>query len=108
MCGAGYGGKPFTVAGEYRRIERPRLLIFTWLPDWQEEALESLVRVPLTLGFCIYCGADPLVRAGPPGPAFGNRIKIRSNARKADEGVDRGRMTRSLPTAACFNSRALR
>jgi len=33
--------------------------------------------MPLTLGFYIYCGADPLVRAGPPGPAFGNRIKIR-------------------------------
>lgn len=35
------------MAGEYREIERPRLLVFTWLPDWQEEALESLVRVDL-------------------------------------------------------------
>ena len=32
-------------------------------------------------------GADPLVRAGPPGPAFTKVIKIRQNARKADEGV---------------------
>jgi len=32
-------------------------------------------------------GADPLVRAGPPGPAFTKVIKIRQNARKAGEGV---------------------
>jgi uncharacterized protein YndB with AHSA1/START domain len=44
MRGAGMGGKPFTVAGEYRTIERPRLLVFTWLPDWQENATETLVR----------------------------------------------------------------
>ena len=37
------GGKPFTVAGEYRKIERPRLPVFTWLPDWYENAAESLV-----------------------------------------------------------------
>jgi hypothetical protein len=35
--------------------------------------------MPLTLRFCECCGgADPLVRAGPPGPAFGNRINIRT------------------------------
>jgi uncharacterized protein YndB with AHSA1/START domain len=37
-------GKPFVLSGEYREIERPRLLVFTWLPDWYEGATESLVR----------------------------------------------------------------
>ena len=41
------GGKPFTVLGAYREIERPRLLVFTWLPDWQENAPETLVRFEL-------------------------------------------------------------
>jgi uncharacterized protein YndB with AHSA1/START domain len=40
-------GKPFNVRGEYREIERPRLLVFTWIPDWDENALESLVRFDL-------------------------------------------------------------
>ncbi len=44
MRGTGLGGKPFSVVGEYRTIERPRLLVFTWLPDWHEGATESLVR----------------------------------------------------------------
>ena len=44
MHGVGMGGKPFRVVGEYRNIERPRLLVFTWLPDWQENAPETLVR----------------------------------------------------------------
>jgi uncharacterized protein YndB with AHSA1/START domain len=47
MRGTGMGGKTFTVAGEYRTIERPSLLVFTWLPDWQENAPETLVRVDL-------------------------------------------------------------
>jgi uncharacterized protein YndB with AHSA1/START domain len=37
-------GRPFTLSGEYREIERPRLLVFTWLPDWYEGATKSLVR----------------------------------------------------------------
>jgi uncharacterized protein YndB with AHSA1/START domain len=41
------GAKTFRVGGEYRTIDRPRLLIFTWLPDWQEDATESLVRFEL-------------------------------------------------------------
>ena len=45
--GVGRGGKPFSVGGEYRKIERPRLLVFTWLPDWEENASESLVRFDL-------------------------------------------------------------
>lgn len=44
MRGNGMGGKPFTVVGEYREIDRPRLLVFTWLPDWYENATETLVR----------------------------------------------------------------
>ncbi len=48
MRGDGIGGRPFTVRGEYRQIEPPRLLIFTWLPDWQEDAFETLVRFDLT------------------------------------------------------------
>jgi uncharacterized protein YndB with AHSA1/START domain len=46
MRGTGYG-KSFTVKGEYFEIERPRLLVFTWLPDWQEAATESMVRFDL-------------------------------------------------------------
>jgi uncharacterized protein YndB with AHSA1/START domain len=45
--GIGRGGKSFTVRGEYRTIERPRLLVFTWLPDWEENAPETLVRFDL-------------------------------------------------------------
>ncbi len=33
MRGTGIGGKALAVAGEYRRIERPRLLEFTWLEE---------------------------------------------------------------------------
>jgi uncharacterized protein YndB with AHSA1/START domain len=47
MRGTGIGGRPFQVVGEYRNIERPRLLAFTWLPDWQGDATESLVRFDL-------------------------------------------------------------
>ncbi|MGH9608420.1 MAG: SRPBCC family protein [Bryobacteraceae bacterium] len=47
MSGAGMGGKPFHVSGEYREIERPRLLVFTWLPNWQGDATESVVRFEL-------------------------------------------------------------
>jgi uncharacterized protein YndB with AHSA1/START domain len=47
MRGIGIGGRPFTVQGIYREIQRPHLLAFTWLPSWQEDALESLVRFEL-------------------------------------------------------------
>jgi uncharacterized protein YndB with AHSA1/START domain len=47
MRGTGLGGKPFLVRGEYRDVEPPRLLVFTWLPDWQGDATESLVRIDL-------------------------------------------------------------
>jgi uncharacterized protein YndB with AHSA1/START domain len=47
MRGIGVGGRPFTVQGVYREIQRPLLLAFTWLPSWQDDALESLVRFDL-------------------------------------------------------------
>ena len=46
MSGTRMGGKVFTIRGEYRAIDRPRFLEFTWLPDWQEP--ETLVRFDLT------------------------------------------------------------
>jgi uncharacterized protein YndB with AHSA1/START domain len=47
MRGTGMGGKPFSVEGKYRVIERPHVLAFTWLPSWDEEATETLVRFEL-------------------------------------------------------------
>lgn len=44
MRGIGVGGRPFTVQGIYREIQRPRVLAFTWLPSWQEDEVETLVR----------------------------------------------------------------
>jgi uncharacterized protein YndB with AHSA1/START domain len=44
MRGIGMGGKPFVITGEYRAIERPHLLAFTWLPDWYDDAAETCVR----------------------------------------------------------------
>ena len=43
----GIAWQAFNVRGEYREIKRPRLLVFTWIPDWDENALESLVRFEL-------------------------------------------------------------
>jgi uncharacterized protein YndB with AHSA1/START domain len=48
MRGNGVGGKPFSVVGTYRIIEPPRALAFTWLPSWDEEASETLVRFDLS------------------------------------------------------------
>jgi uncharacterized protein YndB with AHSA1/START domain len=47
MSGMGMIGRPFKVEGVYRIIERPRVLAFTWLPSWDEEATETLVRFDL-------------------------------------------------------------
>ena len=47
MRGIGVGGEPFTVQGVYRQIQRPRILAFTWLPSWQDNAVETLVRFDL-------------------------------------------------------------
>jgi uncharacterized protein YndB with AHSA1/START domain len=46
MTGTGMQG-PVKVQGEYRRVDRPRLLEFTWLPTWQGDNTESLVRFDL-------------------------------------------------------------
>jgi uncharacterized protein YndB with AHSA1/START domain len=46
MSGTGFG-RPFTVRGEYRTIEPPHVLAFTWLPDWQQNPTETLVRFDL-------------------------------------------------------------
>jgi uncharacterized protein YndB with AHSA1/START domain len=42
------GGRPTSVGGEYRTIEPPHVLVFTWLPSWYENATETLVRFDLT------------------------------------------------------------
>jgi uncharacterized protein YndB with AHSA1/START domain len=47
MSGIGVGGRAFTVQGVYREVQRPRLLTLTWLPSWQDDALETLVRFDL-------------------------------------------------------------
>ncbi len=47
MSGTGMG-KSFLVKGEYRTIEPPRVLAFTWLPDWHQNVVESLVRFDLS------------------------------------------------------------
>lgn len=47
MRGMGMDGKPFTLRGEYRSIERPQLLEFTLLHSWQENASPTLVRFEL-------------------------------------------------------------
>jgi uncharacterized protein YndB with AHSA1/START domain len=47
MSGTGFG-RPFTVKGEYRTIEPSHALAFTWLPDWQPNPTETLVRFDLT------------------------------------------------------------
>ena len=45
MRGTGADDKPFTLRGEYRTVERPAVLEFSWLPDWEEQ--ETLVRFEL-------------------------------------------------------------
>lgn len=47
MRGVGMGGKAFRIEGEYRIIQRPRSIAFTWLPDWNSNMQESLVRFDL-------------------------------------------------------------
>jgi uncharacterized protein YndB with AHSA1/START domain len=47
MRGMRADGQPFIVKGEYRIVQRPSLLEFTWLPDWQDDATESVVRLEL-------------------------------------------------------------
>ncbi len=48
MRGSAMGGKPFVVRGEYRTIDPPRLLEFTWLADWHENEPQMVIRFDLT------------------------------------------------------------
>ena len=48
MRGTAMGGKPFTVRGEYRAVDPPRILEFTWLADWHPDEPNLLVRFDLT------------------------------------------------------------
>lgn len=43
----GMDGNPVSVRGEYREIDPPRVLSFTWLPGWQGDTTVSLVRFEL-------------------------------------------------------------
>lgn len=47
MQGVRANGDPFAITGEYREIVRPRLLVFTWRPDWEAHASVSVVRIEL-------------------------------------------------------------
>jgi uncharacterized protein YndB with AHSA1/START domain len=51
------GERPFTISGEYREVDRPRALAFTWSPSWSPEAANSVVRFEL-----IESGGSTLVR----------------------------------------------
>lgn len=42
-------GRPFTVRGEYRIVERPRVLSYTWDPSWAEWEREEPTVVTITL-----------------------------------------------------------
>ena len=48
MRGTRADGGPFSIKGHYRVVDRPRLVVYTWLPDWQGDATESEVRVEFT------------------------------------------------------------
>jgi uncharacterized protein YndB with AHSA1/START domain len=41
------GERPFSISGEYREVDRPRALAFTWSPSWAPDAAGSLVRFEL-------------------------------------------------------------
>jgi uncharacterized protein YndB with AHSA1/START domain len=47
MRGTGPGGTPFTLRGQYRRIEPPTVLEFTWLDDGQPQIPVTFVRFDL-------------------------------------------------------------
>lgn len=47
MSGTGMGGKPFVVRGEYRSVDRPRSIEFTWKANWDQEAPVTVVRFDL-------------------------------------------------------------
>src|SRR5262245_28671558 len=48
MRGTRQDGSPFTISGQYRAVEPPKLVEFTWLPTWQGDSTVSVVRVEFT------------------------------------------------------------
>ena len=52
MRGTAHGGstgeRPFTIRGEYRTVDPPRILEFTWIADWHENEPQMVVRFDLT------------------------------------------------------------
>jgi uncharacterized protein YndB with AHSA1/START domain len=40
-------GSTYAVRGTYLEVDPPRLLVFTWLHDWEEHADETVVRIEL-------------------------------------------------------------
>jgi uncharacterized protein YndB with AHSA1/START domain len=92
MSGMGMG-RPFKVEGVYRIIERPRVLAFTWLPSWDEEATETLVRFDLHEQSGVNDGSLDPIRASPRkarahGIKAGRRswVGLRPYTSKADRG----------------------
>lgn len=47
MRGTAMGNRTFILRGEYRAIDRPRLLEFTWIADWHENEPPTVVRFDL-------------------------------------------------------------
>lgn len=45
--GVSADGTTYCVSGEYLEIDRPRLLVFTWLHDWEKDAPHTVVRLEL-------------------------------------------------------------
>ena len=45
--GTSSDGQPFAVEGVYRKIDPPRVLVYTWAHDWGDRA-QTLVRFDLT------------------------------------------------------------
>jgi len=45
MRGMRMGNQSFVIRGEYREVQPPKILEFTWLPDWQEP--QTIVRFDL-------------------------------------------------------------
>jgi uncharacterized protein YndB with AHSA1/START domain len=41
------GGRPVSLSGTYRHVERPRVLEFTWRPGWDPGSGETIVRIEL-------------------------------------------------------------
>jgi uncharacterized protein YndB with AHSA1/START domain len=46
--GKGTEGRPFSVSGEYTRVDPPRALGFTWNHDWGDRGPETHVLIELT------------------------------------------------------------